>query len=130
MPTRSCLLLALLCAAPAAAAEPALFAERVAPVLRQRCLSCHGPKKRGGLDLSTRAGLLKGGDGGAVVVPGSAAKSRLLRMVGGPDAKMPKQGPKLTAAQVAALRQWVEAGAPWPDGVTLAAQERPASEDW
>ncbi len=132
MPTRLCLplLVVVLGAAPAAAAEPALFADRVAPVLRQRCLSCHGAKKRGGLDLTTRAGLLKGGDGGAVVVPGSAAKSRLLQMVSGPDAKMPKQGPKLTAAQVAALRAWVEAGAPWPDGVTLAAQERPPADDW
>jgi mono/diheme cytochrome c family protein len=133
MPSRPCrlaLLLTLLYAAPAAAAEPTMFAERIAPVLRQRCLSCHGAKKRGGLDLTTRAGLLKGGDGGTVVTPGSAAKSRLLQMVSGPDAKMPKEGPKLTAAQVAALRQWVEAGAPWPDGVTLAAQERPPQGDW
>ena len=87
---RLALLLAVLCAAPAAAAGPAPFADRVAPLLRQRCLSCHGAKRRGGLDLTTRAGLLKGGDGGAVVVPGSAAKSRLLRMVSGPDATMPK----------------------------------------
>jgi mono/diheme cytochrome c family protein len=124
-------LLALLCAAvPASAGGPAPFADRIAPVLRQRCLPCHGDKRRGGLDLTTRAGLLKGGDGGAVVVPGSAAKSRLLQMVTGPDAKMPKQGPKLTAAQVAALREWVEAGAPWPDGLTLAAQERPPPDDW
>jgi mono/diheme cytochrome c family protein len=133
MPSRRCrlaLLLALLGAAPTAAAEPALFTERVAPVLRQRCLSCHGARKRGGLDLTTRAGLLKGGDGGPVVAPGSAAKSRLIQMVSGPDAKMPKQGPKLTAAQVAALREWVEAGAPWPDGVKLAAQQRPPPDEW
>ncbi|HZY88471.1 MAG TPA: DUF1553 domain-containing protein [Gemmataceae bacterium] len=132
MPTRRRLplLLTMLCAAPAAAAEPSPFAERVEPVLRQRCLSCHGEKKRGGLDLTTRAGLLKGGDGGAVVAPGGAAKSRLLRMVSGPAAKMPKRGPKLTAAQVAALREWVEASAPWPDGVTLAAQDRPPPGDW
>jgi mono/diheme cytochrome c family protein len=131
MPSRFGPLLALLClATPAAAAEPALFAECVAPLLRQRCLSCHGQKKRGGLDLSTRAGLLRGGDGGAVVVPGSAARSRLLQMVSGPEAKMPKQGPRLTAAQVAALRQWVEAGAPWLAGVTLAAQGRPPDDWW
>src|SRR4051794_12405685 len=59
------LLLVLLLAGglPAAARAGSLFTERVAPLLRLRCLSCHdGHKKRGGLDLSTRQTLLEGAD--------------------------------------------------------------------
>ena len=128
-------LLLLLAAAPAGAAPESgkRFTGGVAPLLRQRCLSCHdGAKKRGGLDLSTRAGALRGGDTGPAVTPGDAAKSKLLEMVGGPTPRMPKQGPKLTAAETDDLRRWVAAGAPWPVGVTLTAEAapRPAGDWW
>src|SRR5206468_8833744 len=82
---------------PAAARAGSLFAERVAPLLRQRCLSCHdGHKKRGGLDLSTRRALLEGGDNGPVLVPGDPGQSPLLRAVSGARPEMPRQGPRLT----------------------------------
>jgi Protein of unknown function (DUF1553)/Protein of unknown function (DUF1549)/Planctomycete cytochrome C/F5/8 type C domain len=114
------------------AGEPALFSERVAPLLRQRCASCHNPtKKRGGLDLTTRERLLAGGDTGPAVKPGLSADSLLLQMVAGAEAKMPKKGPKLTADEVAALRQWIDDGAPWPKGVTVAEDKpAPADDDW
>src|SRR4051812_848550 len=75
------------------------FTDRVAPLLKQRCLECHsGPKARNGLDLSTREHLLAGGDSGPAVVPGDAAKSFLIKMVSGPKAKMPQKGEPLSAA--------------------------------
>src|SRR5579872_3062577 len=90
-------------AAPAHAADAGLF-RRVAPLLQRRCLGCHNAdKKRGGLDMTTRAALLRGGENGPVVKPGSAAGSRLLDMVRGPKAKMPREGAKLNAAALAAL---------------------------
>src|SRR5439155_23769802 len=49
------------------------------------------------LDLTGREKLLKGGDSGAAIVSGDAGKSLLLEMVTGADARMPKQGTKLTA---------------------------------
>ena len=56
------------------AGEPALFPDHVAPLLEQRCTGCHNPtKKRGGLDLTTREGLLHGGDDGPVVKTGASA---------------------------------------------------------
>src|ERR1700731_2874811 len=77
----------------ARAAEPAGFLERVAPVLRQRCVSCHNSKKsRGGLDLTTRERLLKGGNTGPAIRPGDSAASLLVEMVSGPEPRMPKQG--------------------------------------
>src|SRR5262245_47628260 len=82
-----------------AAAEQ--FANKVAPILRQRCVTCHNPTKaRGGLDLTTGEGLQKGGEKGPVVVSGNPAKSPLFEVVNGPKPRMPKQGPKLTADDV------------------------------
>jgi hypothetical protein len=131
---RLALLLAppLLAAGPASAAEPAAFRERVAPLLQKRCLACHdGAKKRGGLGLSARASALREGDSGPALVPGAATKSLLVQMVSGPKPRMPRAGPKLSPAEVAELRRWLDAGADWPaelalkaDGATL------AREDW
>ena len=61
-------------------AEPASFgAPSVGPVLKQYCVSCHGGKEtRSGFDLTTREGLLKGGDGGVAVRPGRAAESPMV----------------------------------------------------
>ena len=51
-----------------------LFEKHVRPVLVEKCVSCHGAEKaKGGLRLDTRAGLLAGGDGGPVAVPGKPA---------------------------------------------------------
>jgi hypothetical protein len=112
---------------------PALFRERVAPVLRARCLKCHNSQKaKGGLDLSTRKALLEGGESGPAVVPGMAAKSRLVRLTDSPRPKMPRQGKPLTPAQIADLRKWVDEGAPWPRGFTLmpTGPKHPAGGAW
>ncbi len=121
--------LALVAVPAARGAEP--FAERVAPLLRQRCLACHdGQKKRGGLDLSTRAGLLAGGESGPAVAVGKGKESLLVRKVGGDRPAMPRQGPKLTADDVAVLARWIDAGAPWPEGVKLAAEKLVPGGGW
>jgi hypothetical protein len=119
------LILTLLAAVGSArAADPAegerLFARSVWPVLAAKCLPCHGedPKKvKGGLDLSSADAARKGGDGGAAFVPGKPAESPLYRAVTrtDPDLVMPpKENDKLSAAEVEAVRKWVELGAPWP----------------
>jgi len=121
-PPTACLalLLALGPAVPTRADEGTVFTEQVAPVLKQRCVQCHNPRKsRGGLDLTSAAKLLQGSDTGPVIVPGNAGKSQLIALVTGPNAKMPKQGAKLTAEEVATVRRWIDAGAPWPRGVSL-----------
>src|SRR6202011_76382 len=64
--------------------KEAVFAERVAPALREHCLECHSPQRsRGGLDLSNRAALLDGGNDGPAIVPAESSKSLLLAMVRG-----------------------------------------------
>jgi mono/diheme cytochrome c family protein len=123
-------LLLLASAAPLRAGE--LFADQVAPILRQRCTQCHNAlKTKGGLDLTTRDALLKGGEKGVVVIPGNAAKSRILDMVSGETPRMPKQGAKLTPEEIANLKKWIDGGAVWPNSVLLTdADKRRAGPDW
>jgi hypothetical protein len=74
------------------------------------------------LDLTTREGLLKGGDSGPSVVPGKLDESSLLDMVSGDEPEMPKNAEPLTSRQLADLRQWIEDGAQWPAEVAVTAQ--------
>ncbi len=135
MSRSAALLLGLIASLPgtgaARAAEPDLFADHVAPLLGQRCAGCHNPvKKRGGLDLTTPEGLRRGGDSGPVVKAGAAGDSLLITKVSGPDAAMPKEGPKLTADEIAFLRQWIDAGAAWPKGAVVAEKPAAVGEEW
>ncbi len=125
-------ILASIVAAPAASAgQPGLFSERVAPLLRERCASCHNStKKRGGLDVTTRERLLAGGDSGPVVELGDASDSLLFKMIAGAEPKMPKTGAKLTADDVAALCSWINDGAPWPKEITILEAKTPPDENW
>src|SRR4051794_2432757 len=81
---RLCLLgwtLGLLFTAPAGAAAPD-FERDVRPILVARCGGCHGEaKQRGGLDLRSRAAMIKGGDTGPALVPHSASKSLLYQKI-------------------------------------------------
>ena len=124
---RSPLLAGLLLAASLDAA-PVDFAHEVVPVLRKRCGECHtGDKKKGGLSMNTRASFLEGGENGVVLVPGQAAKSKLLESIvsADPDVRMPPKGERLSPAEVAVLRAWVEQGAAWTEGFAF---KQPAYE--
>ncbi len=100
----------------------AIFATRVLPVLKAKCFACHGEEAariKGGLDLTSRAALLKGGDSGTPgVAAGDAAESPLFKAVNRTDADFsempPKENNKLTDADVEAIRGWIDGGAPWP----------------
>ena len=99
------------------------FEARVRPVLAEKCQSCHNAKHAtAGLDLSTAAGFRKGADTGPIV-DADWEKSRLLSVISYVEkTKMPPTG-RLRDSEIAALRDWVKAGAPWPGG----APETPAA---
>ena len=87
-------LLPLLVAAAARGADPAaLWASKVQPLLDLQCVKCHGPiDQHGGLELDTPAAVLKGGDDGAVVVPGHPEGSRLWQyLAADADQHMPPE---------------------------------------
>ena len=104
-----------------------LFALKVQPLLAARCMVCHGNdlrKLESGLDLTSRDGFLRGGDSGKpAIVPGKPVQSPLYVAVTrqNPDLVMPpKENDRLTAEEVAAIKQWIEGGAPWPTAARIA----------
>ena len=94
------------------------FEKRIRPLLADACHRCHSADSdplKGGLRLDSKAGLMKGGENGAVIVPGHPEQSRLIEAIGweNPDFQMPPRR-RLTAAQIADLTDWIRDGAPWP----------------
>ena len=106
-----------------------LFALKVRGIFSAKCLACHGEegkKLKGDLDLTSRAAMLRGGESEEVsVVPGKPMASPLYLAAARAheddwSAMPPKENDKLTAGQLAALKRWIELGAPWPDAQTQA----------
>ena len=94
------------------------FENRIRPILAGTCFRCHGDQKTGGdLRLDSRESLLRGGRSGPAIDLTNPDDSLLLRAVRReadvaampPDAKQ-----ALRPDQRADLRQWLQAGAPWP----------------
>jgi len=104
---------------PSAANSPQYYSEHIQPILQSNCYRCHaGFNHRGGLQLDTRAGLMHGGKDGAVIIPGHPEQSLLVKLIRheGPanDPKpMPPRG-KLSDADIAAIAEWIRAGAVMP----------------
>ena len=117
-------------ALPLAAAEDgeALFARRVQPLLKEKCLACHGDDKaklNGDFDMRSLSGLLQGGESKQpAIVPGKPGESPLylsvLRTHDEWQAMPPKDNDKLDAIQTAYIKDWISAGAPWPDAARMA----------
>ena len=128
--SRYVLLAAALVSAPAAApaAPPVDFNRDVRPILSNNCVACHGPdpaRRKAGLRLDTRAGATAGG----AVVPGKPAESTLVERVFSHDpAELmppPQTGKKLTPAEAATLKAWVEQGAAYAVHWSYAKPVRP-----
>ena len=96
--------------------QPADVVASAHKILADHCYQCHGAAKQEGelrLDLASEA--LKGGEEGVVIRPGHAADSLLIEYVGGKgDTVMPPKGARLTEAEVATLKTWIDGGAKWP----------------
>lgn len=107
--------------APGAASAPGAprYVQEIAPLLAARCGECHGPERaRGRLALHEPALIRKGGKGGPILAE-IPAESELLRRILLPadddDHMPPEDAQQLSAEEVALLRAWIEAGAPFGD---------------
>ena len=78
----------------AAPADKNYFEKDVLPILKANCVKCHGgDKTRGGLALSNRAALLKGGDNGPALSLKKPEESLLLQLLSHQEhVKMPLGG--------------------------------------
>lgn len=92
------------------------FAQDIQPILKQNCVSCHGPAKQsGGLRLDQRSSVMK--PLLRRVVAGSPENSMVYhRLIGEFGQPMPPTG-DLKPEQVALLKRWIEEGAEWPDAL-------------
>ncbi len=106
------------------------FAADVQPIFASSCWKCHSASVQlSKLNLSTRETALVGGDHGIVLVPGSAEKSRLYRMIAGLEKPaMPLDG-KLTSAQVESIKLWIDQGADWSGGSAPVTLSGPVGND-
>jgi hypothetical protein len=92
-----------------------LFTDKVRPVLLESCFKCHGGEKiKGALDINTRESLLHPTDDGPVVIPGNAKASKLYKsIIRSEEPYMPAKQDRLADDKIAAIAQWIDAGAPY-----------------
>jgi mono/diheme cytochrome c family protein len=91
------------------------FQTGVLPLFKTNCVACHGAELRQKeLDLSTWETALKGGESGAVIVPGESEESRLYELI--TNGTMPPGEAHLGERDIEIIRGWIDAGAPSPDG--------------
>lgn len=108
------------------------FERDVAPILVRHCLDCHQPNKTaGGLNLATRDAVLRGGSQGSAVVVSDVSKSLLVARIEAGEMPPPddKHSIPLKQEQIAVLRNWIAAGAAWPEKRELGLHEKPLDLD-
>ena len=113
------------------------FEQHVAPILLQRCLECHQEADpSGGLALSRAELLARGGDSGAVIVPGNPQDSLLFQRVQAGEMPPEQNGHSMALedSEVQTLRSWIQQGADYPAERVLDLFERTlpgrAGRDW
>ncbi len=121
----SCCTLIFLCATPLRAASPEAleqFELKVRPLLANRCFACHSTSALGGLTMTSREALLRGGKSGPALVPGRPEESLLIKAIEHTDErmKMPMGAPKMPDSEVALLSDWIKGGAVWPEAAKTA----------
>lgn len=109
--------------------EANVYAAVVAPLMQEKCVSCHGStKQKGKLRLDSPDFMQKGGKNGAAIVAGKVADSELMRRLLLPksDEKHmpPKEKNQLSEAEIKLLHWWIENGAAYDKKV----KELPQSE--
>jgi mono/diheme cytochrome c family protein len=99
------------------ATQPVSYSREVASILALNCHACHGANPEslaGGLSTRTWANLNKGGNLGAVVVPGDPEGSPLYQFISGARGephRMPLGSPALAVSEVATIGRWIAEGA-------------------
>ena len=107
------------------------FLRDIRPIFDRHCTDCHGTKhQRSGFRLDIKAAAMRGGESGSpAIVPGNPDDSPLIQWVCATDEseRMPPGSDReaLPAEAVDLLKSWVAQGAPWPNGVDLAAERDP-----
>jgi len=94
------------------------YVKDIKPLLKERCVSCHGTVKQKG-DLRLDAGALIQQDVHHDLIERIASTDE--------DERMPPEGKRLSTEQIEMLRQWIAAGAPFPKDEVI---PKKPSEHW
>ncbi|MFO1044247.1 MAG: PSD1 and planctomycete cytochrome C domain-containing protein [Planctomycetaceae bacterium] len=114
-----CIILAGSChAVNGADGEAVKYETQIQPIFNAKCGKCHGETKQtAGLNLATADALGRGGESGAVLVPGKPDESPLFELVH--DGQMPPKGNEgLTKNEIELIRRWIVEGARLPGAAT------------
>jgi hypothetical protein len=83
------------------------YEANIAPLIGPKCGVCHNATTlAGGMDLTTYAGLMKGGKDGVVIVSGDSAGSLLIHI------QSSQHFANLSAEELDLFKKWIDAGAP------------------
>lgn len=132
LPLAAIALLNALAAAGAAAEHAIDFARDIRPILNNACLHCHGPDpetREAGLRLDSAAEAFAPRRNGAAIVPGDPEASTLIARVTSSDPNRVMPPPEMDKAlaphEIDLLRDWIAAGAPWPEHWGFQRPEQP-----
>lgn len=96
-------------------AQAKVYSDLVAPLLQEKCYSCHGAsKQKGKLRMDKPEFLLKGGEDGSILTAGSWEKSEMIKRLLLPkqddDHMPPKEKSQLKENEIELLKWWVQSG--------------------
>ncbi|MCB1077925.1 MAG: hypothetical protein KDM63_00675 [Verrucomicrobiae bacterium] len=99
------------------------FKKDIAPVLERKCIVCHfDHAPLTALSFQRKKNMLEDTNGRPVLVPGDPQHSTIFLVTVMPDyfiEAMPAGGHQLAKEETSKLYHWIEAGAPWPEGLVL-----------
>ncbi len=111
-------LLVFFCASTAALAADLDYYKDVYPFLKTNCIACHNKTTtKADLNMETPALIIKGGESGTALVPVKSAESLVVQAalhqhdMEMPPANNKSDAVKLTSAEIAILKQWIDQGA-------------------
>jgi uncharacterized membrane protein len=104
-------------AAAKAPGEEVVYTDIIAPILEQKCYSCHNAEKqKGKYRMDEYELLVKGGKEGDGIIHGKSAESNVIVRIDLPeddDEHMPPEGKKdLAPHEVVLIKWWIDSGAP------------------
>jgi hypothetical protein len=91
-----------------------LFSIDVQPIIQANCMTCHSASGlSGGLNLSSCASIMQGGNSGAAVVSGDSESSLIIERLRSQDVgtRMPLSGPELEQSDILIMADWIDLGA-------------------
>lgn len=94
--------------------QVAAFESEIVGLLEANCLKCHsGAEPKGGLDLTRRDAIIKGGESGSAIDNANPAESLLIKAINYDGYEMPPTG-QMSPKQIESITNWVKSGLAWP----------------